>query len=1427
MDRLSELKVPQLKQVLKDLGLSTTGLKVELIARLSAVDSELLLQAIDKTTNEMTIESEDESSVPRQGDIAIASTSASGGEVRRENNDLVQREVELLRRENAVLQRELWLVEHGGNNEPTVTTRAPAASAVRIREIGELLADFTGDKDTFDTWKGQAEILRTTYRLNEDAMKILLSSRLKGKAQEWFHSTPTHLQLSVRDLFEQMDRMFNNRKSKLELRKNFEKRTWQQAESFPTYFHAKTVLANKASIARDELVDYLIDGIPDNRMRDQARIQRFSCEDDLMRAFANISLPSHSKGFQHKKDAKPEKADRRNDDKKEESKDKTTVPREKRLRCFNCSEFGHVSSECTKPAREKGSCFRCGSKTHRIKECREETEKNPPSPGETAHVVQANGNIEPFMINVKYAIADNYNNVCNFSINAMIDTGSPISLIREDYVPISARKPIPSDLTSYYGINKTKINILGICKLDCTINDAPVELTFYVVSMETITFAAILGRDYILPHSRDVSSLIADEKEKNEIIPANESEQVKEFNDISAIDCAPEATTAIEKLNINSRLEYPVGEEIKQLIVNEYLENQARSEPPLPSDTELVISLKHNQPISYRPRRLSYSDKQKLQEILSNLLRDNIIRPSDSPYASPIVLVHKKNGELRLCVDYRELNKITIQDNYPTPLIDDHLDRLRDKQYFTCLDLRNGFYHVKVAESSVKLTAFVTPLGQFEYLRMPFGLTNAPRVFQRFIYNIFSDLIQQDKLLLYIDDILIATKDIDEHIEILREVLNRAAQFHLDFRFDKCSILLQEINYLGYIINKDGIQPGTENIDAILNYPLPRNTREVHRFIGIASFFRRFIKNFSRIAKPLYDLLKKDAKFQFEEKEYIAFETLKNCLASRPILAIYSPKLETELHCDASSSGFGAILMQRQIDNALKPVFYFSKRTTNTEASYHSFELECLAVIYAIKRFHIYLAGIRFKIFTDCDSFRLTLSKQNVNPRVSRWALFLQSYDYSIEYRPGAKMSHVDALSRCYAILVLEGNTFERILSIKQDQDLTIQRIREQLEITESKFFELRDGLVYRKAKDGKLLFYVPECLENNVIRTCHDDIGHVGTGKVVENILRVYWFPKLSEKVKKYITDCLKCIEFSPDSGKSEGYLHPIPKDNLPFHTIHIDHLGPLEKTGQNFKHIFLIVDGFSKFIRLYPCKSTTSEEVLKHLDDYFRAYSRPKRIVSDRGSCFTSSKFTTTLKEADIQHVLIAVGTPRANGQAERINRLIVPMIAKATTDVNKWNRVLHSVEYAVNNTMCRSTNTTPSMLLFGVSQNGENNDKLREILQANRVERDLPSIRQQASDAIEMLQKENTQAYNKRRKVPSTYKEGDYVMIRNIDTTPGINKKFIPKYKGPYVIKKALDFDRYIVTDVEGFQLSQIPYTGTVSVDQLRSFGNKSSC
>ena len=278
---------------------------------------------------------------------------------------------------------------------------------------------------------------------------------------------------------------------------------------------------------------------------------------------------------------------------------------------------------------------------------------------------------------------------------------------------------------------------------------------------------------------------------------------------------------------------------------------------------------------------------------------------------------------------------------------------------------------MKVADDSIKYTSFVTPIGQYEFLRCPFGLTNAPKVFSRFVHGVFGKLVREKRLLIFYDDIFVATEDLAEHLEILREVFELAGWFHLNFRLDKCFFLLREINYLGYRVSIHGKCPSKDNIEAVLNYPVPRNTREILRFVCLASYFRRFIPSFSTVAKPLYDKVKKNAKFEFGEAELTAFEALKARLASRPILAIYSPAAETELHCDASATGFGAILLQRQADDTFKPISYYSQRTSATESRYHSFELECLAVVNAIKRYRVYLHGLKFKVITDCDSFLL------------------------------------------------------------------------------------------------------------------------------------------------------------------------------------------------------------------------------------------------------------------------------------------------------------------------------------------------------------------------------------------------------------------------------------------------------------------------
>jgi len=259
----------------------------------------------------------------------------------------------------------------------------------------------------------------------------------------------------------------------------------------------------------------------------------------------------------------------------------------------------------------------------------------------------------------------------------------------------------------------------------------------------------------------------------------------------------------------------------------------------------------------FSPRRLAFTEKEQLQKILDELLAKEVIRPSSSEYASPIVLVKKKNGEYRLCIDYRTLNEYIARMNYPMPVIEDQINILKDKSYFSILDLKDGFFHIQIAEESVKYTSFITPLGQFEYIKMPFGLKSAPGRFQKFVNEVLKELIRSGDVIAYIDDFLIATKSLEHHLIILKKVFKLLVENKLNLRIDKCKFMFTEIEYLGYLITLEGIRPTTSGVEAVSNFPIPQSVKSVQSFLGLCSYFRKFIEGFSVIAKPLYDLLKK------------------------------------------------------------------------------------------------------------------------------------------------------------------------------------------------------------------------------------------------------------------------------------------------------------------------------------------------------------------------------------------------------------------------------------------------------------------------------------------------------------------------------------------------------------------------------------------
>lgn len=376
-------------------------------------------------------------------------------------------------------------------------------------------------------------------------------------------------------------------------------------------------------------------------------------------------------------------------------------------------------------------------------------------------------------------------------------------------------------------------------------------------------------------------------------------------------DSVPSARTdsKLEEFDINPQLGLEIIDCIKTCILQNYIDVPSSKVKPL--DYKMNIQVNEGAPFYSHPRRLAHAEGQEVRKMVKELLDKEIIRPSESPYASPIVLMKKKNGTTRMCVDYRALNKTTIRDNFPLPLIEDCLGYLNGKQYFSLLDLKSGFHHVRMADDSIKYTSFVTPDGQYEYIRMPFGLRNAPSVFQRYIYRALQKYIDAGKIVVCMDDLLLASDTLDEHITLLGEILRALAQLDLQLQPNKCQFAYQEIEYLGFRVTTSGIEPGSNKSKAISQFPTPANAKTVLSFLGLCSYFRRFICNFASIANPLYRLLRKDTPFAWDDKCSRAFETLKQALTSSPVLSIYDPSRETELHTDASR--FIAKTARRQI----------------------------------------------------------------------------------------------------------------------------------------------------------------------------------------------------------------------------------------------------------------------------------------------------------------------------------------------------------------------------------------------------------------------------------------------------------------------------------------------------------------------------------
>ena len=556
-----------------------------------------------------------------------------------------------------------------------------------------------------------------------------------------------------------------------------------------------------------------------------------------------------------------------------------------------------------------------------------------------------------------------------------------------------------------------------------------------------------------------------------------------------------------------------------------------------------VIDTEGQGPIRLRPYRASARQKEVATAIINELLDTKIIRPSISPWAAPIVLVKKKDGGDRLCVDYRKLNSVTKRDSFPLPRIDDVLDMLHGQCFFTTLDLASGYWQIEMDEGSKEKTAFIVDNNLYEWNRLAFGLTNAPGTFQRLMNHVLRSVVGKF-CLVYLDDIIVFSKTRETHLVNLKVIFDLLDQAGLKLGFAKCTFMRTSVNYLGHVISALGISPDPTKIEKIADYPQPTSVVELQSFLGLASYYRRFIKQFATIAHPLTVQTgkKKDEALVWGDKELSAFQHLRSCLISPPILAFPDFSKEFQIYTDASNYGIGAVLSQIQEGNEVV-IAYASKHLSPAEMKYSTIEREALAVIKGIERFRYYLLDEPFLIVSDHRPLQWLSSYKDENSRLGRWAIFLSGVKYTIKYRPGRVHENADCLSRI-PVASIEARPTELLVAIKeQASDPLCRDIRRYLDegelsdenralcpiwVKEINLYSVRDGILCRdfyptsakRRQFPQVQTVIPYSLRRSLVREYHDApmAGHLAFLRTYLRIQYKFYWPDIRKDIKTSI---------------------------------------------------------------------------------------------------------------------------------------------------------------------------------------------------------------------------------------------------------------------------------------------------------------------
>lgn len=873
------------------------------------------------------------------------------------------------------------------------------------------------------------------------------------------------------------------------------------------------------------------------------------------------------------------------------------------------------------------------------------------------------------------------------------------------------------------------------------------------------------------------------------------------------------ATITMEGGEVDAELDtIPVVAEYKDVF------ESLKGPPPTRGDAFTIEIEPRVAPVSKAPYRLAPAEMAELKRQLEDLTDKGFIRPSSSPWGAPVLFVKKKDGSFRLCIDYRGLNKVTIKNKYPLPRIDELLDQLQGASWFSKIDLASGYHQISIAEEDVRKTAFRTRYGHYEFVVMPFGLTNAPAAFMKLMNNVFREYLDKC-VIVFIDDILVYSRTKEEHEWHLHVVMNKLREHQLFAKLSKCSFWQRKIGFLGHVVSEEGVAVDPEKVTSIINWPTPKSATEVRSFLGLAGYYRKFVKGFASLSKPMTQLTGKGVKFEWSEQCVESFKKLKEHLTKTPVLVLPRTGVPYVVYTDASGTGLGCVLMQED-----KVIAYASRQLRKHEVNYPTHDLELAAVVFALKIWCCYLYGEKVQIFTDHKSLKYVFTQSDLNLRQRRWMEKMADYDLEITYHPG-KANHVaDALSRRRS----------DVASIKDMQELTstlatlslcavtveednagleaidradlLWRVREAQKTDVELQKVLEAGVIgYRVTDNGTVLYRNRVCvpvdkgLRDKILLHAHQSRFsiHPGSNKMYQDLKRYYHWSGMKKEVANYVAQCSICQMVKAERGLPSGLLQSLPLPEWKWDMITMDFVTGLPRTAGGKDAIWVIVDRLTKSAHFLAIKKTDGVDVLaeKYLQEIVKLHGIPVSIVSDRDPRFTSMFWQAFQKALGTKVHLSTAYHPQTDGQSERTIQTLEDMLRACMLDWEiSWMRYLPLAEFAYNNSYHSSIGMAPYEALYGRpcrtplcwTEVGERRDLEPEIVQESEAQ--VALIRDKLKEAHE-----RQKSYADKRRKDLEFEVGDAVYLK-MRTFRGTNdlrklKKLRPRYMGPYVITERI--------------------------------------